>query len=487
MNKYEVDDCSVKYQVSVPQRSQYNYFVEREEGVMGYNARTGTFALLAKETALVLKGKESIENISDSDTKSLLEMGFLCYDDEISHIMSKFDDVKQQKRILYLTLVPTLSCNFSCDYCFQDEYHHHQFMSIDTQESTLKFVRELITQGRKEVICTWFGGEPLLAKDIILSMSQKLREIVETSEARLIKMDMITNGILLNEKTARELSEVGIESAQVTIDALVFQGTKKRGVIDSEGNPSIILKNIKVARDYLKIGIRINVSADNANEIQQIIEILDNHGFSGSYELAHVHDHEKEHEFITSSDGKRTPACESQACGSCGSGGSLGNTNTSVQKFSALSRPAYARLEQEKFLDRPKAYLNLINKLKPKANPCSATSGQMFVIDPAGYISRCWMSAGSPSEAMENVHNTTDFLEESKVAKQWREFSPLAYPACKTCKVLPLCMGGCSHPRIFMEATKPPCTSIKQQIQFCVDTVGQMLEVTPEKQELVSR
>jgi uncharacterized protein len=479
MNKNEVNNCLVKYQVPAPKHSRYNYFVERDEGVMGYNARTGTFALLAKETALILQAKESIENISDSDINSLVEMGFLYYGDEISHIMSKFDDVKQQNHVLYLTLVPTLSCNFSCDYCFQDKYRHHQFMSIDTQKSTLNFVRELIDQGRKEVICTWFGGEPLLAKNIILSMSPKLREIVEISEAKLVKMDMITNGILLSEKTARELSEVGIESVQVSIDALVFQSNKKRGVIDSEGNPSIILKNIKAARDYLKIGIRINVSADNANEIQQIIEILDNHGFSGFYELAHIHDNEKEHGFITNSDGKRTPACKSQACGSCGSSGSLGNTNTliQIQNFSALSRPAYARLEREKFLNHPKAYPSLIYNLKPKAHACSATSGQMFVIDPAGYISRCWMSAGSPSEAMENVHNATDSLEESKVAKKWREFSPFAYPACKTCKVLPLCMGGCSHPRMFMEATTPPCESIKQNIQFCVDTVGRMLEV----------
>jgi uncharacterized protein len=38
-----------------------------------------------------------------------------------------------------------------------------------------------------------------------------------------------------------------------------------------------------------------------------------------------------------------------------------------------------------------------------------------------------------------------------------------------------------------MDATEPPCDSIKQQIQFCVDQVGAVIQVPTEKPELVSR
>jgi len=35
-------------ETGAPQRSRYNYFVDRPDGlVMGYNARTGTFAIIA--------------------------------------------------------------------------------------------------------------------------------------------------------------------------------------------------------------------------------------------------------------------------------------------------------------------------------------------------------------------------------------------------------------------------------------------------------
>jgi hypothetical protein len=40
------------------QCSRYNYFVKREEGVIGYNARTGIFALLPEHIAEFLQRNE---------------------------------------------------------------------------------------------------------------------------------------------------------------------------------------------------------------------------------------------------------------------------------------------------------------------------------------------------------------------------------------------------------------------------------------------
>jgi len=43
--------------------------------------------------------------------------------------------------------------------------------------------------------------------------------------------------------------------------------------------------------------------------------------------------------------------------------------------------------------------------------------------------------------------------------------------------VLPLCMGGCSYPRVIMDATNPECTSIRQQINFCVEEVARRVRL----------
>lgn len=489
-------------------RSRYSYFVDRGGEVIGYNARTGTFALLASDVAAGLRSDGPIPELDDAE--ELVRMGFLHYGDELEQVMLRYNQQRNLRHILHLTLVPTLGCNLSCDYCFQNEYRNARVMSPETQEATLRYVTARIVDGRTEVLCSWFGGEPLLSKDIVLDMSQKLRGIVD-AEGGHLTMSIITNGTGLDSDTAKALSEVGITNAQVSFDALKYDGWSKRGVLDSTGGPSLILRNILEAREHIQIAVRVNVSRENANELPQIIETLETYGVGEAINLARVHDFEGETEFLTDRDGRRRPATVestsiplashpgSSACGGCSGCGLNGPVSSPGLKSLpveqpqqatghglSLTRPVYARLEREVFLTRPEGLQAMMRKLKPKSHFCSATAGHMFVIDPAGYVSRCWHSAGSPSEAMGKVHDTEGALEETPVAERWRNYAPFLYPTCSGCKVLPLCMGGCSHARLFMDASNPPCESIKQQIQFCVEQVGTRIDISSEQRALVS-
>jgi uncharacterized protein len=455
------------------QSSRYNYFVKRQEGVIGYNARTGIFALLSPHIAELLEGNEPITITELRNEQELTNMGFLHYGDEVEQIISKFENARRKQNSLNFTILPTLACNFSCDYCFQGDHQQGQFMSLETQAATMRYIQSLIVKERRIFDCTWFGGEPLLAKETVLNMSRQLNNLADATAAYAPEMRIITNGILLNSNTAKELSEVGINLAQVSFDSLVFKSSKKRGVMDATGEPSIILKNIIAAREHLSVRVRINVSSENLQEVPQINEFLSKHGISNVY-AERIFAHEDEFGLTNNSD------CTSGSCGGCGSQETL-----EAEFSSSLSRSDYANFEKEHFLnhllDSPEALKDLVQKLVPKTHVCGATLGNMHVIDPAGYVSRCWHSAGSPSEAMGNIHEINHSIDNSDIAQRWQEFSPFAYPACKNCNVLPLCMGGCSHPRVFLDATEPPCDSIKQQIQFCVDEVGKVIQVPTEK------
>ncbi len=456
------------------QRSRYNYFVERSEGVVGYNARTGVFALLAPDIARNLRGNEPIEDIDNAH--ALVKMGFLHHGDELENILADFEKAKQASETLKFTILPTLLCNFACDYCFQGDHSGKPFMKPETQEATLRFIKTLVTSKRKGIICTWFGGEPLIAKDIVLRMSQQLREIAAENQVSL-NMDIITNGVLLNSTTSRELAEVGIKQAQVTFDSLIFKHSKKRGVIDSEGNQSLLLRNIIAARDYLDISIRINVFGDNASEVPQIIEILSRYGFKDTYYLARIKGSE---DGVSDKDEIKNVSCRETNCRLCEA------KELTTSMCNTLSRPDYAEFERKFFLNRLEALPRIVKKLIPVKYPCSAITDTMFVIDPDGEVSPCWESAGLASEAIGNVHNMPDSIDRPDIAQRWQEYSPLAYGICKTCKVLPLCMGGCPHSRIFMESPKPSCDSIKQHIQSCVDMVGKAIDIAPDKQTMIS-
>lgn len=454
------------------QRSRYNFFLEREEGVIGYNARTGTFALLAHDVAEIVRTEMPLSNIQDIDT--LMLMGFVHQGDELAQIVDRFYRDKNQDGELYLTIAPTLGCNFSCDYCYQDDVRSGKIMSVATQEASIRFIASRIAEGRTNVSCTWYGGEPLLAKDIVLNMSSQLRTLVDASGGRLTPMTIITNGVLLDVSTAESLAQVGIKTAQISIDSYLYAKPKLRGVVDGYGNPSPILKNIIEARDKVDIKIRINVSLENSKDIPEIIAVLNKFGLNRSYYLARIYDFESE---FSSNQANIAPLGTTKLP-------SLTVLNGGTQP---LGRSDFALFEKDTLLKRPEALPAILNRLKPKSHACSATTGHMFVIDPGGYISRCWASVGEPSQAMGNVNDSPEGLENSDVAKRWTDYAAFKYVACASCQVLPLCMGGCSFPRVFKDAgEKSACEAIREQIQFCIEEIGSRIEISSEQRQLIS-
>lgn len=441
------------------ERSRYNHFVERPDGILAYNARTGTFARVAAEVAGMLRASGPIAE--SQDTLALLEMGFLHRGDEYDQIVSAYLGGKLTSGALSLTLVPTLACNRSCDYCFQTEYRNERVMSVETQAATVRYAAARVTEGWRAVSCTFYGGEPLLARSIVLDLSHRLRAAVEEAGGQLLPMQIVTNGTLLDEDTARALADAGVKRAQVSFDALFDDGRDHRGVIDASRSPSTILRNLIAAAPYLKLSIRINVSASNRANVPEMLDILRDHGLDHLAYLARVSDYEGEAGAVTDSEGQRR--------------------RLPIVKPSSdtLSRPDFAHFEQAALLKRPDALAEIVRRLTPKRQFCSATAGSLFAIDPDGNVSRCWLSAGSRSEAMGSVHEVTSDFSDTEIARAWNRMSPFVYPQCSSCKALPLCMGGCSHPRLMMGSRIPPCEAIKQQIHQLVEHLGQRLVVPP--------
>lgn len=441
--------------------SRYNSFYPRAEGVVGYNARTGAFALLAMDVAEQLRTSEPIDQMRDAD--SLLAMGFVHEGNELDLVLSRYEGDRSPTYGVHVTLVPTMACNFHCDYCYQNEYRTHKAMSVETQESTLRFVRNLIRSGQRGLSVDWYGGEPLLEIDTVCAMTYRLSAIASEEGARVRRVNIITNGTLLTSDVAKRLADAGITESQVSFDSFIFQETTKRGAQNGAGGRSLILENILLAHSLFPVTIRINVSKDNKDEVGSIVDAIKESGFSGSYYMARIHDHEKDTGFITNSEGRRVSARSVLLP-------IIDNANVST-----LTRREYADLEWEQLTSNPREINRIARRLTPKTHFCSATTLNGFVIDPDGNISRCWHSAGSASEAIGNVNSDVTVDDQNEVYRRWQGYTPLMYVACETCKVLPLCMGGCSHPRLFMDARHPPCESIRFQINKSIEAISSRL------------
>jgi uncharacterized protein len=442
--------------------SRYNFLVERDDGVVGYNARKGSFAKLSQAAVLALRGEQPISDLSEID--SLRTLGFVHRGDELKLISDRYESSRDQDT-LFLTFVPTISCNFACDYCFQNGDRNKRIWSSEMRDDVKSFVRYLLKQGPRDVRCTWFGGEPLLAKDIVIEDARVIKEMIKEEGSNLLNMDIITNATLLDENTAISLSDAGIDEAQISIDSWEFVKPHRRGAVMPSGEPSIIIKNAVAASKYLNVYVRVNIGKSLDGEVEKVVDYLEANGFAGQYAFARVDNYDEDRIAEPIPTTNNSPSC-----------GGWRQTNKTIP------RTDYAKVERESY-ERGSSYLNVMKaKLKPKTAACAATSGNMFVIDADGYVSRCWASAGKSEEAEAHVKEFRGLnIGREELDSRWLSFTPLAYPECKTCKVLPLCMGGCSYPRVFREAASPPCEAIKKQVSKFVDELGSRLQL-PESQ-----
>jgi uncharacterized protein len=156
--------------------SPYLYLFESNQfGYLAYNGLNNSFMKLNKNLYIVLeKAKQVIRSLDelDNETMSILE------EKKVIITSHELEFYKNQKRFLYtadrfqhfhlnLTIAPTTACNFSCPYCFEKGVDV-KTMTEETMKKTVSFIidRAAITNNRVKI--EWYGGEPLLATDVML-------------------------------------------------------------------------------------------------------------------------------------------------------------------------------------------------------------------------------------------------------------------------------------------------------------------------------
>lgn len=164
----------------------------------------------------------------------------------------------------HLTIVPTLDCCFSCFYCFEKN-RGKKYMSNETVNDIVSLVANESTL--RDLHITWFGGEPLLAKEIIKSIYTKIRYTYNGGYSS----DIITNGFYLDKEAAKFLLECEIFDVQISLDGLKSHHNKIKHISTEEDVYEKILNNIKyVLLNFPMIHINIRVNFGK-NEIQNFV------------------------------------------------------------------------------------------------------------------------------------------------------------------------------------------------------------------------
>lgn len=176
-------------------------------------------------------------------------------------------------RRLGLTILTTEACNFSCFYCHQK--HNPIHLRNEMAQAIERFV-ESRASGLDRLDISWFGGEPLVNKKMVLALSQAFVEICDANGISLHSA-MSTNAYYLDKALFVKLLDLEFKRFQITFDGPEEIHNKSRTSKDGKETFSVIWNNVvsfKSVGKSFEIIIRVHVRPDTIRYIPDFISKL---------------------------------------------------------------------------------------------------------------------------------------------------------------------------------------------------------------------
>lgn len=212
--------------------------------------------------------------LTKKDRNTLKKLGFLVDgpEEERVEILGVMDELNELNKSLNIKLAMNLDCNLACRYCFEGKRKGKYYMSKETGDSFVDFVKERL-EGKEEIYITFYGGEPLLSKKLIIYITKKVKSLADNKGIPFI-FSFITNGTLLTKETVRRLKPLGMKEAYITIDGPKENHNSFRPYKTGKGSFETILRNIKDVCDSVDIQIGGNFTKDNFDRFPEFLDFL---------------------------------------------------------------------------------------------------------------------------------------------------------------------------------------------------------------------
>lgn len=423
--------------------SVYNLVIDSvEDGKqLIFNTLTSAFCTLDTKGQKVLSEAPYMTDSQSEEysaiVKQLASLGFLVEEDfdERKFVGLQSSLFRYGNKTLALTIGPTLDCNMCCPYCYENK--QRKPMTAETADKLISFLTSYIEKNHIVTVnMTWYGGEPLLEMERIEQISNGLIPFCEKNGVTYVA-DIVTNGFLLSRDYAERLKKVKVSRVQITIDGLEATHNRRRILKNGGDSFHTIIKNIEAAKDLLPISIRVNVDANNLQEIEPLSDFFisemkwkDN----PSFYLAPVE--------------KINEVCQEDP-----------DKCLDSDTFSQLCR---------KIMDKRlrAGLVRSTEELFPVFKPvsCGAICTNYFVIDADGFIYLCWNHFGNPQKSIGHIDSPNSMGTNHEYVKWLTAPMP---EKCKECVYLPLCQGGCADRRM-QNQNQPYCS---YHMAVCIDNI----------------
>lgn len=382
--------------------SNYNVVKKLGKDVLVYNTLTRSFIKLP------IKEWSSLPDDVDRELQTLLHnQGFLLENTENEINKYKYFCYKKafDNSTMHLTIAPTMQCNFNCSYCFEGTYKTFPVMTKEVQKHLVEFICQK-SQTKKINLC-WFGGEPLLAFNSIVEISEALdsNNIPYTAH-------MISNGSLFTKSVVEKLPKLHLTHIQISIDGIGAVHNKNRHYKSGKSSFDDVLRGIDLILSKTDVKLILQVMIDNTHPMAhyQVLDFMKERHL-GALEKGQLKIGVNAIKNKTNFDGANNCFSDSQLF---------------EKKVQELQNSSYQ-------LFKP--------TLPGLSHPCMFRTSTSFAIDSKGYIYRCVEQLGQQDKSIGDL--VSGRLSFMKLADSIFDNDAFEDPKCISCNVFPICGGGC--------------------------------------------
>lgn len=396
----------------------------------------------ASESIILLENKEYEDlekwivnpriEISQYFLSNLFTLGIIVYLEEdemfkVDYIINS--SIYNSSNIKSFVIYPTTECNARCFYCFaHEDICNGLKMSYETAADLIEFICKQVGPN-DEVVFRWFGGEPLVATDVIDYIISNFRERMPNNCYHSI---ITTNASLLTpELLIHAIKEWNLKKLLLPIDGYRNTHDKRKNY---RGNDCISYYSALrlIIEQALSLGvycvIRFNIDRVNINELDEVLmdfkEFNTRSNFFFQATTLHVP------EFMI---GKNTD-----------------------RFFTYNDFEGFYGLVFDKMLEY--SYYKSIPEIFPKRqlSVCEAKLSNHFLISSDGNIYACEQENHTASSSLGNCK--TGVITNIQLEK-W--INTKLADSCKECRFVPVCLGGCEYYRQRNDEFVTPCTRAK--------------------------
>lgn len=393
--------------------SQYNIIKKYDNVIIAYNSYSKASLILDESSNLdAFENIDSFNKLDEDTKKIMIDNGFIIDSNrnEIDEIKYMYEKKFYDKSFFNIVLVPSLSCNFACPYCFEKNLKCGK-ENIKHYFKTLKKFASKEFKNHKCVQISLFGGEPLLFYKEFLEFLEWVK--CDSSQKQYDYFtSIVTNGSLLTKDMLDNLLLNNLRMLQITIDSDKETHNITRKFKNGTPSFDILIDKIELVtktiskNDNFNFVLRINLSNTTVEKVEK--------------SLLYINEESRSKINLLFRSIYNTHAYMDDNM----------NSNDKIYEYLSMGQRLGFNILQDGF----------------KYQSCEACADEkFFYLMPDLTTWKCINDLNYDNACIGKINDDGDLILEPQKNVNWSKNAMNVFndPQCLSCKLLPDCYGGC--------------------------------------------